>query len=576
MTLLERIYLNTYFRFRKFDAEFYRNTYADIATCGMTPWQQYRKLGVYQNRCYRPGCIWRVGSLTKLLRHRFAFDPEFYVATYPDAAESGITPWEHYCSYGQMLRYSYSRRQHERRRIRSEAKAQLEQTDDDAEVPSMQKPKEPSPQVIPTGDYKQHNGWQTFLAVWAHKLLPERQDVKIAVILHLFYMNSWQEIYSYIRMLKGYKTDFYITYAQDFHDDAVLEQIRRDIPNVHLVGLPNQGFDVGPFLEVLHTLPLENYDIVYKLQSKGTARPKLYMYGQIFKKRDWFLNLYRGLFGFFRTRKVINLLAGDNKIGLVAAKNLIICDPRHKQNMTRAIAEEKLGLKVPRNYHFVAGTCFAIRASLLKPIQDLQLRLDDFAETQRGTFSLAHAMERIICAIVETAGYTEYGLETPRSLYKEELLFHQACDSTRLLDDPRFKLDDEYVYKRLERRNIGYYEVVRIKLGDIRRKWFDGKLYKLTECSPYKYLSGDQGAYEQYCKENAELSGFIMTKERYDSLIRTITENYDEKSMPVLNKDNVLLDGQHRCCILLHRFGPDHEISALRIYGANPPVIQKR
>ena len=42
--------------------------------------------------------------------------------------------------------------------------------------------------------------------------------------------------------------------------------------------------------------------------------------------------------------------------------------------------------------------------------------------------------------------------------------------------------------------------------------------------------------------------------------------SYDPRRMPVVSgAGNVVIDGQHRCCILLAEFGPDHEIDVLRL-----------
>ena len=63
------------------------------------------------------------------------------------------------------------------------------------------------------------------------------------------------------------------------------------------------------------------------------------------------------------------------------------------------------------------------------------------------------------------------------------------------------------------------------------------------------------------------ITGFAMTPERFDELCASMRE-YDPKSMPVvLGPRNIIQDGQHRSCILLKRFGPDHLIDVLRIEG---------
>ena len=103
-----------------------------------------------------------------------------------------------------------------------------------------------------------------------------------------------------------------------------------------------------------------------------------------------------------------------------------------------------------------------------------------------------------------------------------------------------------------------------MRLGDIHRRWFDGRILTLDECEPFKYLNGDTQAYEAYCEENKALSGFAMDSCRFDQLVSDM-EEYDPLSMPVvMGPNNIIFDGQHRSCILLKKYGPDHVIQVLR------------
>ena len=137
----------------------------------------------------------------------------------------------------------------------------------------------------------------------------------------------------------------------------------------------------------------------------------------------------------------------------------------------------------------------------------------------------------------------------------------------RLLDDKRFKLDDEFVFFALEHRLIEDYELVNIRLGDIRRRW--GKaVIPLRECLPYRYLvSGDPAVYEEYKRQNKAMYKLdIMSRERFDELMKSIDEKgFENENVIVVNHQNIILDGQHRCCYMLYKYGEDYEIPCLRI-----------
>lgn len=384
---------------------------------------------------------------------------------------------------------------------------------------------------------------------------------RILVCLHLFYGDAWPIIVEYLRALQPYRhVDYLVTYVEGLLEKSVLDQVRGFAPQAKFVAYPNNGFDIGPFVASLRDVDLDRYDIVFKLQSKGVRRRFIYIYDQVFKWADWFFNLYDGVLNGRTTHRDIDALL-DNRVDLVAADNLIVKDPKHKQSFVRTFCEQR-GLPYVENYRFVAGTCFAVRAEALKPLQALNLGIEDFADTVRGEFSLAHSLERWMCF---AANGRIQGNVVVHNEYPEEVEKLARTSAIRLLDDPCFKLDYEFFYRVLEMRRIRSYSVVALRLGDICRRWVDGKLYPLSECAPYKYLNGDRAAYDAYCAQNRELSGFEMSVARFDRLKEDMIE-YDQLSMPVVHgKANLLLDGQHRSCILLDRHGPDHVISVLRL-----------
>lgn len=403
------------------------------------------------------------------------------------------------------------------------------------------------------------------------EMIKKNKNAKILVILHLFYMHSWKEIKEYLRNLDVYNYKLIVTYTSDSADDNVLKDITRYKPDTVLKKIPNLGYDIGSFTDVLSEVDLADYDIIFKLQSKGVGRPKIFIYNQYFKKRDWFLNLFEGCVGPFTVHKTIDKLMNDNSIGLVGARNLIVTDPVHKRNMVKAFMTEQ-GIRIPPKYLFVAGTCFAVRSALLKPVKDMRLKIHDYHYAGR-TFSLAHKMERLLCLTVLNEGYDLYGnnvLFARRLLRKisPDYYIRKKYSGLRLLNDCRFILDDEFVFFNLEHRLVKKYELVDVPLKNIKRNWM-GKDIPLTQCHPYKFLqTRDSDIYDEYCRLNREVYNLdVMSRERFQKLIDSVEENgLDPKRIVVVNKDNVIADGQHRCCYMLYKYGEDYRIPCLKIY----------
>lgn len=443
---------------------------------------------------------------------------------------------------------------------------------------TVKKPRE-AVKTTAVQNYKSHSISRSIMRALGRKMcaaeIKKNISARILVILHLFYMSGWKEIKEYLKNLEPYRYDLVVAYTENFSDKTVLQDIRGFKPGVVLKPCQNLGYDIGSYTEILSETDLSAYDIIFKLHSKGVNRRKIYIYGNYLKKRDWFLNLYEGCIGPVTVHKTINRLINDPKTGLVAAKDLIVADPRHKQNMVKAFMREN-DIPIPDKYLFVAGTCFAVRAELMRPIADMHLNVSDY-RSAGAEFSLAHKMERLICLTVLSSGYDFYGnnvLILRRALRKlsVDYKYRKKYSGMRLLDDKRFELDDEFVYFSLEHRLVRKYELVDIPLKDIRRRWAD-KDIPLAECPPYRYLvTGDPQVYEDYCSRNKLYFDLdIMSRERFDELIASIEQNgFDKRNVVVVNGQNIIMDGQHRCCYMLYKYGEDYKIPCLRIYEMSP------
>ena len=113
-------------------------------------------------------------------------------------------------------------------------------------------------------------------------------------------------------------------------------------------------------------------------------------------------------------------------------------------------------------------------------------------------------------------------------------------------------------------------EIAIVALKDIRRKW-RGKLYSLDEVSPYKYLqTRDKRIYADYIQKHIDLGmsspDADKSPTRFEALEQSINKNgYDpSKCVIVLDKNNNIIDGQHRSCILYYKYGGDFTVKVVR------------
>lgn len=398
-------------------------------------------------------------------------------------------------------------------------------------------------------------------------LIEKNSDVKILVILHLFYPKSWREICEYLDNLSCYNFDLIVTVTEGMVDDDILEQIRNFKSDSTIIKCENKGFDLRPFLIALDSVDLDKYDVVIKLQSKSTKRAWLYIYDQLFMRRDWFLDLFDGVLSPKVVHRNIDLLMNDDSVGLIAADNLIVNDPLHKTKMVHRIAEAK-NLYVSDNYKFVAGTCFAMKAKCLENIKNFSWSDSDF-ETVPNTrgMSFAHFFERYICTQVENVWNMKMVGARVR-LFRHAILsipnkILYRYSSNRLFEK-NIQFDPEFFYWMLDNKLIKWkYDNVPFKKiiyssGNIRRPFIENE--------PYQYLKGNIDVYKEYCDYHVKNGLPVMSIERFESLKKSIDENgYDEQHVIIVNNNNELMDGQHRAACLCYNLGEDASIRVLKI-----------
>lgn len=402
------------------------------------------------------------------------------------------------------------------------------------------------------------------------RLINKQKDTRILVILHLFYMDAWKEICEYLKNLSPYNYSLIVTCMEGCYDDDILSSIMSFKPETTIIKCENVGWDVLPFIIALHSIDLSDYDVIFKLQSKGTKRGYIFLYNQYFRKRSWFLNLFEGCMGAFTVHTAIrDLLDPNKKIGLVAARNIIVEDPIHKQHMVGETLKD-LKLPVPKPYRFVSGTCFAIRAGLLERIKELDIAPERYNSKK---FSFAHRMERIICFPPLWEGLRMTGpnvlvIRRLQWIFFPRAWFWRMYNGARMLNDPRVHVDDQFAFDCIEPSLIKNWGEKRIPLGKIRREISPhGKCIPLVETLPYQYiLTKDPAIYKEYCEYNKKTwNNDQMSQQRFDNLIDNMERegNTNTFNIVVLD-DNIIWDGQHRCCWLLNKYGEEHMISVLQ------------
>lgn len=359
-----------------FDAEWYKSTYSEIDFSNITPVKHFLIYG------------------KKELRNPSKkFDTIYYLEQNPDVAEQNINPLIHYERFGKQ----------------------------EGRYPEIKQSFNPY-----TSYGKFYAFLRSFFRFIYQKKIKQNQNARILVHLHLYYINAWIEIKEYLENLSCYPFELIVTYIKTEDISELTEEIKSFHSNTRFYPIENNGFDIGPFIEILNRVNLDNYDIVYHLHSKSIASKKGRLtYNRLFIYKSWFHQLYSGCLGVFNTHLGIDILMKKNNYGQIAAKNLIFTDELYRQKIVQEYAS-RLNVPTHPNYKFVGGSCFGIRAHLLQKIKDLKLTIESFDTSKRYIFTLAHAMERIFSILTYNQRYKIYPMHTlynnhPVKVFKTKL-----------------------------------------------------------------------------------------------------------------------------------------------------------
>ena len=147
----------------------------------------------------------------------------------------------------------------------------------------------------------------------------------------------------------------------------------------------------------------------------------------------------------------------------------------------------------------------------------------------------------------------------------------------QLKNDNRFYVDDFNLNRIIKAHKYLFYTITTIEIGKILRLKDDGseEIVPLSETLVYKYLIGKETdySYKEYCKSH--LTPY-RSLDYFKNLINVIKEEgYNiQKGAIFIDQHSIIVEGQHRCCILLKEFGPEYKIPVVRLYIIQKPNIR--
>jgi lipopolysaccharide biosynthesis protein len=269
----------------------------------------------------------------------------------------------------------------------------------------------PSQNHVATGDEKVKTFPSEFFreknAQWIEPMLRSdrlllrefKATARIAVVMHLYYTDLWNELSDAILDMPE-PFDLFVSLVGD-ENAPFADQIRQIFPDAQIIQCDNHGRDIVPFLELVATGVLYQYDYICKLHSKKS----IYREGGA----EWRQHLVDGVLGDTdRIAKILAAFDADPDMGMHVANG-----SKYKGREFWAGNETHLGKYLPwfglstevYEQEFAGGSVYWIRPFLLREIDSLNLGFDDFELEPIGVDgNLAHAVERLFSVACHNAG----------------------------------------------------------------------------------------------------------------------------------------------------------------------------
>ena len=368
-----------------------------------------RKAGIFDARSYRrryAGCCWWAGwfpALHYVLRGENlgyrpfeAFSPGAYLAANLDVAEHGAKPLRHYLEYGRS----------EGRTLRSLPLIYRNLDLDSVAKPCpARRPKSPS---------------------------------RIAAVVHVFHGELWPELAERLRTIPE-KFDLFCTVVDRPENKGLAEQIGDEFERSQVSAIPNHGRDLFPFVWLLESGALDDYEAICKIHTKKSQHLQA--------GEQWRQHLARGILpSQEKTEKLVARFLADRTLGMVTAPGQVI-EGIEWWDINRYRLEELLrraNLRVaPESVRFAAGSMYWVKPNALRRVRELHLTAYDFEpEDGQTDGTMAHLMERAFGVLTESGGYrlTDAGQMMEDRANPEALRFFQPTDE-RELQLPSFRTE---------------------------------------------------------------------------------------------------------------------------------------
>ncbi len=238
------------------------------------------------------------------------------------------------------------------------------------------------------------------------KIYPNRKIIKsheIAVVLHLHYLDMWDEIKVSLLNFGNLKFDLYISITSTEYN--IINRILAIYPKATIFLFDNRGRDIFPFIQIFKKIISHNYTAICKLHSKKSIyrndgkQIKDELFNYLIKDQKHIEN-------------IINLFKEDQNIGLVCPEKYSTMHNTKNMKYNHSVCStlEKVFKKEFIYSSFPAGSMYWFRSKALKELCNIK---SEYIPPEEGWTdgTVIHGIERFIEVIIRSNNYKVFKLK---------------------------------------------------------------------------------------------------------------------------------------------------------------------
>ena len=216
---------------------------------------------------------------------------------------------------------------------------------------------------------------------------------RVAVVVHVFYGEVFEEISSRLRAIPE-PFDLYVTTPFEATATSVLKSVPPLASSVRMIISENRGRDIAPFVSLLRSKSLNDYQSVLKLHTKRSTYSK--------KGDAWRSDLLGTLLIDAVQVNLVMRALDSLKAGVIGPEQFYLTDEskflggnKNRMSELRSMFFGHPNVEPPLG--FFAGSMFWFSPRIFRALTESEVTLDFESEEGQMDGTTAHAFERIIC-----------------------------------------------------------------------------------------------------------------------------------------------------------------------------------